>query len=499
MNRRVSCWMSLALLAAGCGGAEIEASDLDDSSEAGLVLEGASLDRELSLSPAHRAAVPFARLGVLWDAPAPAVLEVSTSTDGRTWSPFRPVEVVSAEVEQTSSFVGQLEAPGARFFRVRAPGGGQRPTFVRLQPLGARLGETLEQGDEAQDGIGTRRSALTVGGVSVHSRASWGAQPPRCASGHAPYRMTIHHTVTPTMDSMSPEARLRQIQSFHMNVQGWCDIGYHFLVSRDGRLWEGRPAHNLGTHVANHNSGNVGIAFMGDYSSTPPTDRQIDEAARLVAGIGRQFGIAISSERIKGHRDYNATSCPGDALYARLPTIISRARQGGTPPPPPPGRGVVKGIIYRGTDPSERLAGATVTLGGRSTTSNANGYYELRDVEPGTHTITAQLPGYAPGSVTRVVNGGEVWGSIGLWPLASGTAVLQGVIYTGGNSAHRVPFAQVRLSTGHTTTADDSGFYRLSGLPPGPVTITASKSGYAPNSIQRTLQNGTTVWGSVPL
>jgi len=74
-----------------------------------------------------------------------------------------------------------------------------------------------------------------VGGANVNGRSVCGARAARCSSSHRPNRVTIHHTVTPTHDRLSPQARLRQIHSYHQDVRGWCDIGYHFLVSRDGQ------------------------------------------------------------------------------------------------------------------------------------------------------------------------------------------------------------------------------------------------------------------------
>ena len=36
-------------------------------------------------------------------------------------------------------------------------------------------------------------------------------------------------------------------------------------------------------------------------------------------------GTPVTFERISGHRDGNATSCPGDVLYTQLPDLRARA------------------------------------------------------------------------------------------------------------------------------------------------------------------------------
>jgi hypothetical protein len=148
-------------------------------------------------------------------------------------------------------------------------------------------------------------------------------------SSMTPNRATIHHTVTPTNDSLTVPQRLRQIQAFHMSSNGWCDIGYNYLVSRDGRVWRGRGATRVGAHVANANTGNVGISFIGTYTSTAPTETQMCNTARLLRRLHMDHSaLALTRTDVKGHRQQGATSCPGDALYARIEKILRKARNG---------------------------------------------------------------------------------------------------------------------------------------------------------------------------
>jgi hypothetical protein len=160
----------------------------------------------------------------------------------------------------------------------------------------------------------------------------------------------------------------------------------------------------------------------------------------------------------------------------------------------------VLGVLYVGSDTAERIAGATVSLGTRSTTTSSTGLWQFTGVPEGSFTVTASAPGYQTRSITRMTYAAESWASFGLSPGgATGTAILQGVIYHGGNSANRVAGATVTLSTGQTATASSSGFYKITGLPAGEVTISASASGFPSGSVVRTLIDGETEWGSVDL
>lgn len=482
--------------------AHVHESGEDGDRSAAIVLAGDDLAAELAGSPVREAPLPFARIGLMWEAEAAGSLEISISVDGDDWSDWRPADVFGAEVEQTAVFVGELpviDPDLAGYYRLRA-GAGEPPTYVAMEFLERTLDQALEDG-EMIDGGDPVPVSLSVGDAEVHGRSEWGARAPKCVSSHTPNRFTVHHTVTPNNDSQSPQARIRGIQSYHQNVRGWCDIGYQYLVSQDGRLWEGRGAARLGAHVANANRNNVGISFIGDYMNVQPTATQIDAVGALIAGVADRYGISLASDaKIKGHRDQGQTSCPGDALYGRLDDIRSAARGGGSPPPPPPPPPTgttVKGVIYVGNDTSNRIAGATVRLGSRTTTSNSAGYYEFTGISGPSVSPTASASGFATSGVTRATTGSVTWASISM-TRATGTAILQGVVYRGSNSANRVADATIELSSGAVIQTDENGYYRIDNLAPGAVTITAT-SGSDSGSVDRTLENGSVTWGSVSL
>lgn len=172
----------------------------------------------------------------------------------------------------------------------------------------------------------------------VQDRASWGARATNCSDRDGDKtRMAIHHTVTPS--TTAPETRLRGIQAFHMDTRGWCDVGYHFLVSMDGTIWEGRELEYIGAHVGGHNTGNAGISFIGchhtsgcnDWEPFDPPEAPIDATATLVGRLANLYDITVNPMTVKGHRDHSGatTSCPGDFLHDRLDDIRERAGSSG--------------------------------------------------------------------------------------------------------------------------------------------------------------------------
>ncbi len=290
------------LLLTACVGT-VSVDQRGDSSQA-ITLEGQKLEQELASSPVRETLEPFFRIGAIWEGDQPGSIEVALSSDGTTWSDWQPFEVHHIEMEESGLFVGQIEVAGdaVHFYRLR--GGEGTATYARLEILTDRTSEMVENSSEGTTaGENERGVQLAPQIASVHSRSEWGSRSTRCTRAIAnPYRITIHHTETPTNDTISPQARLRSIQRYHMDVRGWCDIGYHYLMSRDGRLWEGRPANLNGAHTGGANRGNLGIAVIGSHDSTPITAAQKTALAGLIAKLANRNNISINRTNIKGHR-----------------------------------------------------------------------------------------------------------------------------------------------------------------------------------------------------
>ncbi|GAA3744004.1 peptidoglycan hydrolase-like protein with peptidoglycan-binding domain [Spinactinospora alkalitolerans] len=144
--------------------------------------------------------------------------------------------------------------------------------------------------------------------VNIITRSEWGARAPRdrsTTSWSARTEFVVHYSEGP------PTQSVRSIQDFHMDSNGWSDIGYNLLVDREGRAYEGRGWLVVGAHATGHNTSGVGVCFIGrDGDATPAAKKAIrtlyDEANRLA---GRTLAR-------RGHRDVNSTDCPGDDLYA---------------------------------------------------------------------------------------------------------------------------------------------------------------------------------------
>ena len=132
--------------------------------------------------------------------------------------------------------------------------------------------------------------------------------------------IVIHHT------GANMDASAEQIHEWHLG-NGWAGIGYHFLIRKDGTIEQGRPLGTVGAHVYGENRHTVGINLAGNFELGDPTEAQTAAAARLIASLCTVYQLDPRWQgTVKGHRDLNATACPGRYLYAQLPDIVQQAR-----------------------------------------------------------------------------------------------------------------------------------------------------------------------------
>ncbi|WP_110946275.1 peptidoglycan recognition protein [Streptomyces avicenniae] len=318
---------------------------------------------------------PFSLLGVVWtdaDAALRGQAQVRTrAIEDGTWSAWQDLETDPAHTPDPGS--AEAADPGVR--------GGTAPLWVgpsdgvqvRVVPDdGSRAEEGLPEGlslelidtgqDPAPEAVTQPQALLPAAAASAEHegprppiviRSGWGADEGLRESGFV-YTDTVktvfvHHTAG-TNDYACSEAPsiLRGIYRYHVESQGWRDVGYNFFVDRCGTIYEGRAggvaepvqgAHTLGF---NHNS--MGVAVIGTYSNTKPNKDITDNLSLLTAwklglhggnpegarnrtssGGKHAAGTTIKLNNISGHRDAYNTDCPGGELQAALGTVRSTA------------------------------------------------------------------------------------------------------------------------------------------------------------------------------
>lgn len=117
----------------------------------------------------------------------------------------------------------------------------------------------------------------------------------------------VHCTATPE----GKDYTVDDIRRWHKE-QGWSDIGYHYVIYRDGSIHEGRDVKYSGAHCTGHNANSIGVVYIGGVSKDGKTakDTRTKAQKRALLQVMRTLRAAYPSARIYGHRDFAKKACP---------------------------------------------------------------------------------------------------------------------------------------------------------------------------------------------
>lgn len=128
----------------------------------------------------------------------------------------------------------------------------------------------------------------------------------------------IQHTVTGQCKNKKQCSELVQnIQNYHMDNVNYGDIGYNFLIGSDGNVYEGRGWHKQGAHLRGYNSKSIGIAFIGNFEKTLPSEEALQAGKDLLA-CGVKLGELTTDYSLFGAKQLASTASPGSKLYNRI-------------------------------------------------------------------------------------------------------------------------------------------------------------------------------------
>jgi hypothetical protein len=384
------------------------------------------LHGERALSSAHTPS-RFDLVGLHWQ--GAGSVRFRTRRIGGAWSAWHAAAPEAEDRPDRSS----SEARGAAGWRLGSPwwvGASDRIEYRlggRVERLRAYLVSSPREG-------GAMRTLATADAPPIVPRAGWHADEsirraePKYADA---LRFAVVHHTAGANDYTAEEAPavVRAIELYHVKGNGWNDIGYNFLVDRFGTVYEGRyggvDKNVIGAHALGFNTGSVGVALIGTYSSQAPSHAELDSLTRLLAwrldiahidsrstvsvvseGSERyRAGVTVQLRTISGHRDTGSTACPGDVLYRRLDQLAADVWSTGLPKIVAPSvTGDVGGLVrFQATLSGSRPWTVTVTdasglavASGSGTARTIDWTWDATTAIPGAYTWQIATAGATP-------------------------------------------------------------------------------------------------------
>lgn len=136
--------------------------------------------------------------------------------------------------------------------------------------------------------------------------------------------IVIHHSKTKDNIILND---FNAIKKYHIEVNHWNDIGYHFVIEKIDDIYvikTGRTLDKIGAHALGFNGSYIGICCVGDYDIIEPSIEMIDILKKHIAFLKTKF-INIVDKNIIGHRDTYLLrnvpiekTCPGKKFDMKL-------------------------------------------------------------------------------------------------------------------------------------------------------------------------------------
>lgn len=120
-------------------------------------------------------------------------------------------------------------------------------------------------------------------------------------------RLIIHCTATKEGQNVSIET----IKDWHVNGNGWTDIGYHYVIDLEGNIHTGRHEEIVGAHCKGNNSTSIGICYVGGLDANlEAKDTRTEEQKAALIDLLKVLKRKYWKAKVYGHCDFSSKACP---------------------------------------------------------------------------------------------------------------------------------------------------------------------------------------------
>ena len=95
-------------------------------------------------------------------------------------------------------------------------------------------------------------------------------------------------------------------------ARGFKQIGYHYVIYRDGSVHQGRPVEEMGAHCIGHNANSIGVCYIGGYNpdTHEPMDTRTPEQRKAMRELVESLLRKYPGATLHGHNEYSDKACP---------------------------------------------------------------------------------------------------------------------------------------------------------------------------------------------
>lgn len=127
--------------------------------------------------------------------------------------------------------------------------------------------------------------------------------------------------------SATPEGKdytVADIKRWHLK-RGFGDIGYHYVIYRDGTIHSGRSADKVGAHTIGHNTHSLGVCYIGGVAkdAKTPKDTRTEAQKAALARLLKRLHEMYPKATLHGHREFANKACPSFDVHSAYDYIFT--------------------------------------------------------------------------------------------------------------------------------------------------------------------------------
>jgi N-acetyl-anhydromuramyl-L-alanine amidase AmpD len=119
--------------------------------------------------------------------------------------------------------------------------------------------------------------------------------------------LVVHCSATkPSMD-----IGLREIKRWHVDDNGWRDVGYHYIIRRNGEVELGRSNRDTGAHAAGYNHKSISLCMVGGMAEDNSAENNFTaQQWTALLDLVKQIKVDYPEANVIGHNEISKKECP---------------------------------------------------------------------------------------------------------------------------------------------------------------------------------------------
>ncbi len=109
----------------------------------------------------------------------------------------------------------------------------------------------------------------------------------------------------------SMDIGLTEIRKWHVQGNGWRDVGYHYIIRRNGEVELGRSIRDTGAHAAGYNHKSVGLCMVGGMAEDNSAENNFTaQQWTALLDLVKQLKADYPEADVIGHNEISEKECP---------------------------------------------------------------------------------------------------------------------------------------------------------------------------------------------